>query len=47
MKLKQLYKLCISCIIFFSSIVLPMMLLKIPAIANLFNPSTIYSVSGL
>lgn len=46
MKINKIYKLCISITVFLSSIVLPMMLLKIPAVSNLFNPENIYSISG-
>ena len=46
MKINKIYKLCISVTVFLSSIVLPMMLLKIPAVSNLFNPENIYSISG-
>ena len=46
MKINKIYKLCISITVFLSSIVLPMMLLKIPSVSNLFNPENIYSISG-
>lgn len=46
MKINKFYKLCSSVAVFLSSIVLPMILLKIPAVSDLFNPENIYSISG-
>ena len=47
MKINQIYKTCISTLIFFGSIVLSMLLLKIPMIAQLLSPETVYSSSGI
>lgn len=47
MKINKIYKLCISLSVFFGSIVASMLLLKIPAIAQLLSPENVYSVSGI
>lgn len=47
MKIKQIYRLCISLLIFFGSIVASMLLLKSPMISQLLSPENIYSGSGI
>lgn len=47
MTIKKIYKLCLSCILIFGSIIAATLLLRIPAINNLFSPATISSVNGI
>lgn len=47
MKINKIYRLCMSAIVFFGSIVLSMVLLQVPFIKNLLAPSNIYSISGI
>lgn len=47
MKINKIYRLCLSCAVFFGSIVLSMLILKIPYISDLLNPKNVYSVSGV
>jgi hypothetical protein len=46
MKIRQIYKLCVSLIVFFGSIALSMFITQLPVIQNLFTPENIYSSSG-
>jgi uncharacterized membrane protein YdjX (TVP38/TMEM64 family) len=47
MKINKLYRLCISLLVFLSSIIASMLLLKIPVIAQLLSPENVYSASGI
>lgn len=46
MKINKIYKLCTSLSVFFGSIVVSILLLKVPMISQLLSPETIYSSSG-